>query len=355
MGERAGVDLDEQIDLLLRKYDGEPAAHLAVALARASQGRMENADVHVARARALNASGHPWSALVPEMSLWPPRPKTGSFHEEVPGRVYRVIGAKDVPGIPFANPGAATFLRMRSGELVCINPVPMTDELAARVSDHGEVTHIVAPAKYHSEGIPHAQRLFPRARTWGAPAQKGYPGVAHVRFDGYLDDSAPLFPGELDQITMRGIDVGDVWFVDRASRTLIVTDAVFATEAVPGAEPFASPFAAFYTWAWGVHGRLGVPSYQPAMWQDVRAYQESLRRALACDFEHVGSSHGPFRCTSNDGKEELRRALGFILDLSRFEALGLLFDFVRRHPGIFFRLVREQIAARKGRRATTPA
>jgi hypothetical protein len=266
--------------------------------------------------------------------------------EDVPGRVYRVAADNLSPGKVFGSRGVGRFIRMRSGELVYVNPVPLTDEMGERIRALGDVTHIVLPAKYHSDHAIRAKHLFPKARLFGVPAQRDYPNLAHLPFDGFLMDDAPLFPGELDQVTMQGVDVGDVWFVDRASRTLLVTDALFVTR-LAGAEEFETPFGLFYNWAWGVHDRVGIPSYQPAMWSDIALYQASLRRALALDFDHLGSCHGSFRGIEGGAKEKLRERLGWLLELGRFGALRYLGDFVGRHPVVFYRFVKEQIAARK--------
>jgi hypothetical protein len=83
------------------------------------------------------------------------------------------------------------------------------------------------------------------------------------------------------------------------------------------------------------------------MWNDLGAFQASLRRALALEFDHAASCHGPWRAVDGRANERLRESLTWLLDLSKLGGLGLLGDFVRRHPGIFYRLVKEQLAQRK--------
>jgi hypothetical protein len=334
----------------MRECGDHFAAHVAAALVRRGQRRPEQADEHLARARELVTADHPWAYLIPDDRLWneelQPR-----LEEDEPGRVYRVIAeTRSAPDAVFGNRGVGRFMRMRSGELLYLNPVPLTDAIVEQVRALGEVTHVIAPAKYHSECVPQALAQFPKARAFGVPSQRGYPNVAHVPFAGYLDDDKPLFPDELDQITIDGVDVGDVWFVDRATRTLIVTDAVFFAQLDPNeTAPYFSAFGAFYSWAWGVADRVGLPSYQPAMWQDITAYQASLRRAFGYDFDHVASCHGSWRCVRDDARNKLARELDWLLALSRLQALGLLGDFVRRHPVVFWRLIKEQIAMRRAR------
>jgi hypothetical protein len=345
MGERLGIDLEREVVPLVERFADEPAAHATIAVARAAQGRTDEMRRHIAEARERVSSSHPWAGMIAALDKLTTEGADLDLVEEEPGRCYRIYAAQALPGIPSANPNVATLLRMRSGELVCINPVAIDAALADRIRALGDLTHIIAPAKYHSEQVARVKALFPRARAWGVPAHRRYPGVRSVPFDGFLSDEAPLFPGELDQITMRGVDVGDVWLVDRASRTLIVTDAVFFTESIPGVDRYRTPFSQFYCWAWGVHDRVGIPSYQPPMWSDIRAYQASLRAALERDFDHIASCHGGWRCTRVGGKEALRNGVGWLLELDRTRALGLRGEFVRRHPRVFYRFARAQIVA----------
>jgi hypothetical protein len=348
MGDRVGVDLDVAVRELEKKHGDHFATHVAAALARRAQGREHDADKHLSRARELLEPGHPWAALLPTDADWRAAPLSPKLIEEEPGRVYRVVAENKKDGAVFGNRGTARFLRMRSGELVLVNPVAIPDAVAEEVRSLGDVTHIIAPAKYHSDYVPHARALFPKARVFGVPGHRGYPNVAHIKFDGYLSDDAPLFPGELDHVALEGVDVGDVWLVDRASKTLIVTDAVFFTRLdTPDAADYATPFGTFYTWAWGVFDRIGIPSYQPAMWNDLGRYQASLRRALALEFENVASCHGPWRSIEGRARDRLRENLGWVLELGKLGGVGLLGDFARRHPGMFFRLVKEQLAKGK--------
>lgn len=338
LGDRVGVDLEVVVDRLLAEFGDQFAAHVTAAHVRVAQGRQDAAREHLKLARALVTEQHPWAAIVPTEERWdrPPPPQT--LEEVEPGRVYRVASPNTAADKPISNPGVATFIRVRSGELVCINPVQMDDAVAARVRELGDVTHILTPSTLHFEYVPLAQGQFPQARTFGVPGQKGFRPSAHIRFDGYLDDAAPLFPGEIDQITMHGVQVGDVWFIDRASDTVLITDSVLMARFTP--DPTRGPFSEFYVWAWGIADRIGLPSYQPVMWQNLSAYQASLRRALDHDFAHAGSNHGLWHVLEHDARDELRRSVAWFLDLSRLQGLGHVAGFVRRHPGMFLGLLR---------------
>jgi hypothetical protein len=238
---------------------------------------------------------------------------------------------------------------VKSGALVCINPVKMTAELVTRIKALGDVTHVIAPAKYHNENLAGALEAFPNAKAWGVPGHEGYDAVKDIPFEGLLRDDDPLFPDEIDQVTMHGLDLGDVWLVDRASKTAIVTDSVLVHA---WDDRYRTPFGAFYRWAWGLHGRdIGIPSYQPPMWKDLPAYQASIRRGLEHDFENVASNHGAWKCTDGDDKALLKRSVEWFLALDRIDGIRLVADFAWRHPGMTLRFVKEQIALARSKRA----
>lgn len=345
MGDRVGVDLDAEAKTLLAAHGDEPMAHVTVAMARMGQDRKEEATRHLEEAKAKAGADHPWRSIVEIAQQIVTFERKPRFVEEVPGRVYRILAVKATPRITAANLNVATFLRVKSGDLVCINPVAMSDDLVAKVRELGDVTHVIAPAKYHNENVVSALAAFPEAKAWGVPAHAGYAEVKDIPFTGLLSDDAPLFPGEIDQITMFGLDPGDVWLVDRASSTVIVTDAILATS--PGDE-YRTPFGAFNRWAWGLSGReLGFPSYQPPMWTKLGDFQASLRRALEHDFTNVASSHGAWTCAD---KAKLSSVAEWLLGLGDIDRLRLVFDFAWRHPKMTYRFMREKVEQARSRK-----
>jgi hypothetical protein len=334
----------ERLSKLLPRIDKRVGRHflgqLTLAVAHRVLGNSAQADDAWAFARELAPSGHPWTRVVPDHARWTGSIPPPQLVEEEPGRVYRLVGETRPPGAAFGTLGVGRFIRLSSRALIFLNPVPVPEHVAAQVRALGQLQHIIAPAKYHSEHVMAARRAFPDAQAWGVPAHRGYAKVAGVAFDGLLDDNNPLFPEELDQVTLHGNDVGDVWLLDRASSTLITTDALFYSEA-PASSDYSTAFSSFYAWAWGVSGRNGVPSYQPPMWRDLPRYQEVLRRAFGLGFEHVAYCHGSWRAIENNGAKRLEDALRWITQLSRLDGARLTLDFVRRHPLVVYRALRD--------------
>jgi hypothetical protein len=325
---------------LERRFEGHFMGHLTRAFALRLLHRDTEADTAWQRATELVSADHPLASVVPDMATWRRTAHQPVLTEEEPGRVYRITGVTQSAGAMFGTLGVGRFLRMASNELIFVNPVPLDDHVLASVRDLGRVAHIIAPAKYHFEHVPAARRAFPDACVWGVPLHEDFARAGHCGFDGFLNDETPLYPGELDQITLDGTDVGDVWLLDRKSRTLITTDALFFPDAAEDGPVFDSAFRRFYAWAWGVVQRPGVPSYQPPMWTNLSAYRGSLERALSLDFNSVAYNHGSWRAIPEQGPARLREVLGFVLGLSRWDGLALTLDFVRRHPSFVARELR---------------
>jgi hypothetical protein len=68
-----------------------------------------------------------------------------------------------------------------------------------------------------------------------------------------------------------------------------------------------------------------------------------MRHSFRASWSIEGSARG-----------ELGQRFAWVLELDRLSAVGYLADFVRRHPGVFARLVKEQFAARMSKRRPRP-
>ncbi len=236
-----GVSQRTQLAALTSRIEQECGAHFMGQMARAytflALEQPVEADAALRRAHELVIAGHPWATLIPHAFVAEPTPVEPKLVEEESGRVYAVMGDNI----------AGYLIRLSDGSFVFINPVQLSESLTSEIRRLGAIAHIIAPSKYHSDYVMEARRAFPDAKAWGVPGHRGYARVAHVAFDGYLDDAAPLFPGDIDQVTLRGNDIGDVWLVDRASGTLVTTDALAYAR-----RPNAGSFVDFYMWAFGV-------------------------------------------------------------------------------------------------------
>ncbi|WP_420348975.1 DUF4336 domain-containing protein [Pelagibius sp.] len=201
-----------------------------------------------------------------------------------------------------------TVVRLESGGVWLHSPVRPTPECQRAVDLLGPVEHLVAPNKIHSLGITPWKALYPSARVWASPAfNKRHPDIA---VDTLLtnDIEAP-WSGEIDHCVIDGHAVLDeVWFLHKASKTLIVTDLIQKHE------------AAGESWLWrGVKGMAGVLGEDGGVPLDIKlsvrnkvAMRRGIETVLAWDFDNLIVAHG--HCLQGGAKEDVRRAFDWITD-----------------------------------------
>ena len=238
------TDVEGSLEKLERRFAEVPVTHLVAGIVHLWRGHQEEAARSLERALELAAQeGAPWPDLIPTDRRWSCDPIRPSILETGQEHVFRVLGeARPKHAAPFAFRGPATFVRLASGDLACINPVAFDDAVTEQIQARGEVRFLLAPGKYHNENLVAARERFPKAKLYGSPGHVGYPTVAHIPFDGILDDDHQLMPGELTHRCIHGTDQWDVWFIDHASRTLIVNDAVTFLPHGPEQDPFRTTF-----------------------------------------------------------------------------------------------------------------
>ncbi|MDJ0853017.1 MAG: DUF4336 domain-containing protein [Myxococcota bacterium] len=120
-------------------------------------------------------------------------------------------------------PCRSTVIQLDGGGLLVHSPPPL--DLAARnaLESLGPVRAVVGPNPVHHSFIPDYARAYPEAQVFLAPglAQR-VPGLP--RGVELCDEPPPLWRGRIDQIVLRLDGLGEVSFLHRPSRTLILTD-----------------------------------------------------------------------------------------------------------------------------------
>ena len=197
-----------------------------------------------------------------------------------------------------------TVIRLSSGELRVHSPSPVDDGLLGRIHDIGPVAHLIAPGSYHYFHVAAWQDAFPEAMVWICPGvERKQPDL---EFDWFLSDSAPdAWAGEIDQVLVRGNRlIWEVVFLDRPSKTLIVTDLLENIGEKSGAVDWQLKLwwkAVFHMW----DNPKPAPEYQMG-WKDRRAAKRCLERILEWDFDRIVLSHG--ENIESDAKAVLRKA-----------------------------------------------
>jgi hypothetical protein len=197
-----------------------------------------------------------------------------------------------------------TLIRLSNGELLVHSPSPIDEELVEQIRDIGPVAHLIAPGSYHYFYIAAWQEAFPEAMVWICPGvERKQPDL---EFDWFLSDHAPnAWAEELDQVLVRGNRlIWEVVFLDRPSKTLIVTDLLENIGEKSGAVGWQLKLwwkAVFHMW----DNPKPAPEYQMG-WKDKRAAKRSLERILELDFDRIILSHG--ENIESDAKAVLRKA-----------------------------------------------
>ena len=197
-----------------------------------------------------------------------------------------------------------TVIRLSSGELLVHSPSPVDDGLLGRIHSIGPVAHLIAPGSYHYFHVAAWQEAFPEAMVWICPGvERKQPDL---EFDWFLSDSAPdAWAQEIDQVLVRGNRlIWEVVFLDRPSKTLIVTDLLENIGEKSGAVDWQLKLwwkAVFHMW----DNPKPAPEYQMG-WKDRRAAKRCLERILEWDFDRIVLSHG--ENIESDAKAVLRKA-----------------------------------------------
>ena len=194
----------------------------------------------------LQAQGWPWWPLLP---LYPYGRRRTLVRELIPGRLWsfeQLIGIWYV-----AVPIRMTVLRLETGLLLYAPVAPTAElrcELGALERRHGPVRTIVLPTASgleHKLPVPAMARAFPQAEVWITPGQWSFPLNLPPRLLGFpADRTKVLFEQGLphaDELIWRQLgplNLGLGTFLeaacfDRASGTLLLTDALVAIPATP--------------------------------------------------------------------------------------------------------------------------
>lgn len=184
------------------------------------------------------------------------------------------------------------------GGRVMLSPAStLTREALARA---GAVTDIVAPSLFHTGGMRAAAAAHPGARLWGVrgAAQK----VPELRWSGVLGQDAWPHEDVLGAYPLEGVPgANECLFLHRPSGTLLAADLVFNLTRARGLGAW------LILTLFGTYRRLGVSRLFMRMVKDRRAFEASLARIAALDFERLVTSHG--EVVLSGGRARLLEAL----------------------------------------------
>lgn len=189
-------------------------------------------------------------------------------------------------------PLRSTVIPVKAGRVLY---APASTSTAAELARAGEITDIVVPNLFHTEGAAVASAAFPQARVWGPAAKPGFAPQALLGND----------PWPHDDLLVHKIDgqskFQEFVLIHPSSRSLLVGDLAFNMVDARGLG------ARILLGIFGTFGRFGVSRLFLRMVDDKAAFTRSLEALLQHEFARVIPSHGAI--LEHDGREQLRAAL----------------------------------------------
>ncbi len=195
-------------------------------------------------------------------------------------------------------PGVHVPLRSMSVPLrgILISPVG-TDEERAVMS---QVRTLVAPSLLHHIHLTTAKQLAPQAEVWGPPGlEEKVEDLAPMRIFGR--DAWPHDVEIAVEVVEGAEKRNEVVFFHRPTRTLYTADLVFNVRAPSG---LLSPLTFR---AMGIYKRFAVMRMWKHWITDRAAFDRSIERILAWDFDRIAMAHGDI--LTSGGRQALIEAL----------------------------------------------
>lgn len=196
-----------------------------------------------------------------------------------------------------------TVARLASGGLFVHAPIKLTPELRAALDAIGPVEVVVAPNAMHHMFLGACLAAYPQAKGYAAAgAAAKHPELQLAPIPERPD---PTWAADLDHLHIGGAPkLGEVAFLHRKSRTLILTDWAFYFREAPN-------------WFTGLYLKLskglGKAVQTPvlrSLIKDRAAALASTEQLLAWDFDRVVMSHRDV--LERGGKQALRDATAWL-------------------------------------------
>ena len=332
---------------VVKKFGRRPAAHLLDAYACLASGRRELAEAARAHA-AARAAGHPLAWLCPTDAEWAGEIPDQTLEEVIPGRLWRTRSWFQTQGTRLRSSGNGTPVRTDSGDLAFLNAVALSDAVAARIDQLGEVRWLTTGSKAHSIYVPGLVARYPRARNLGVAGHATHPASRHLKFHGILGVDDGL-PHEFEVLILAGTEMPDAQIFHGPTRTLVSTHLA-GTNLKSESQHESDFFGRLYGLAFGLIDDVGWLAYQAILWTDLPALQRSLRRVLAWDFNRIASDHND-RVFEHEITHRIREVLDWTAQLEPGQHRRMVARFFWHQPRFLYDMVRYKLRTGTSARA----
>ena len=336
------VDVEAARAAVVKEFWRSPVAHLLDAFACLGRQRQDLADAARERARTL-AEGHPLAWLCPTDREWAGQIPEQTLEEVIPDRLWRTRAWFQTQGTRLRSSGNGTLVRTDAGDLAFLNAVALSDAVAARIDQLGQVRWLTTGSKAHSTYVAGLVARYPHARNLGVAGHATHPASRHLKFHGVLGVDDGL-PDEFQVLILEGTEMADAQIFHRPTRTLVSTHLA-GTNLKSESQHESDFFGRLYGLAFGLIDDVGWLAYQTILWTDLPALQRSLRRVLAWDFERIASDHND-RVFEDEVKDRLRAVLHWTAALEPWCHRRMMARFFWYQPGFLYDMLRYKLRAR---------
>ena len=216
---------------------------------------------------------------------------------------YLTVGGIKLP-LPFTT--RMTVVRLSSGDLFLHSPIKFDARLAEELQGVGRVRHLVSPNQFHYAHVGEWAKAFPDTITWASPRVRQRARHVDVDFKRDLEASPPEeWHREIDQLLFPGGYFKEFIFFHKASRTLILTDAIINIELDKISEPWRT--ATKLTGMYHPSGQIFFGMRLPLLVQRRKA-KAAIGRIHSWQPQRIVLSHG--RCFDADADKVIRRIFG---------------------------------------------
>ena len=218
---------------------------------------------------------------------------------------YLTAGGVRLP-LPFTT--RMTVVRLSNDDLFLHSPIKFDEALASELQRIGAIRHLVSPNQFHYAHIGEWSKAFPDAITWASPRVRQRARARHVdvTFARDLDFDPPEeWRQDIDQTLFPGGYFKEFVFFHRASKSLILTDAIINIELSKMSEPWRT--ATKLTGMCYPRGQIFFGMRLPLLLQPRKA-KAAFAKIYSWQPERVLLSHG--RCFESQGNEVIGRIFG---------------------------------------------
>lgn len=224
------------------------------------------------------------------------------WQELEPGRLW--LAEHDLRAAGMELGRRMTVVRLAGGDLWLHSVARPDPELRRRVEALGPLRFLVAPNLFHTRWLEDWTAAYPGAELHGAPGLP--PKMPGLEFDAVLGDAPdPRWADDLDQtVFVGGPRFHEVVFLDRVSRTLILTDLCF--DIPPGRGIWTSLAAR----SLGTYRRFGTSRLLKRLVTEPARARDAVDRIMEWDFDRVVIGHGTV--VESGGKDAFARAFAWL-------------------------------------------